>query len=118
MGYAIVVMNGHLGFSPLMGEQPQPGLLQISPNPFRIRTSAKSVRNSFRIRTSKTKDLKSFRIRTYENKRGGAPCSTGNWLPIQTLSAESGVISFVINRPLRGSGPPPVDRRETRKKSC
>jgi hypothetical protein len=42
-------------------------------NPFRIRSSAKSIRNSFRIRIFKTRHLKSFKIRSYEKNRGWGP---------------------------------------------
>jgi hypothetical protein len=41
--------------------------------PFRMRTSAKGIRNPLRVRTSKTQDLKPFRIRTYEKTLRGVP---------------------------------------------
>jgi hypothetical protein len=46
---------------------------RVTPNSFRIRTSAKRTRNSHGIRTSKRQDLKSFRIRTYKKPRGRGP---------------------------------------------
>jgi len=45
------------------------------PNPFRIRSSAKSARNSFRIRSFKTQHLKSFRMRSYKKTGWGHPLS-------------------------------------------
>ena len=45
-------------------------------NPFRIRSSAKSIRNSFRIHIFKTQHLKSFRMRSYKKTGWGHPLST------------------------------------------
>jgi hypothetical protein len=44
-------------------------------NPFRIRSSAKSIRNSIRIRSFKTQHLKSFRMRSSEKTGWGDPLS-------------------------------------------
>jgi hypothetical protein len=49
--------------------------LRMSPNPFRIRISAKCAYNPFGIRSFKTRHLKSFRIRISEKRGRGVPAA-------------------------------------------
>jgi len=67
-------LTGSVSTSTVRSQTSKPSNLQtcqhLSPNSFRIRTSAKHTRNPFGIRSFKTKHLKPFRIHIYEKTRG------------------------------------------------
>ena len=89
-------------------------LVNLAPNPFRIRTSAKLACKPFRICTSKTKDLKSFRIRTYKKTRGrgcygqpeirrriSVPSDSSGARDLSALGATRSIFLFTNHYPLR-----------------